>query len=128
MKLYLGIVWWNAVSYTATIGTSGKAFCMASIPAKLPGWCKGPSFIKSLILWIASSSIITESEYFSPPCNTRCPTPFISSKLSTAWYLSNSSNITCAASVWFFKSFSPFIFSPLTLVVQKLPLIPTFSI
>ena len=42
----------------------------------------------------ASSVIITECEYFSPPCKTRCPTPFISSKFLTMLFFNNSSIIS----------------------------------
>ncbi len=41
MKLFAGIVWWKAVSNTATCGTLGIRAVIASIPVMLAGLCNG---------------------------------------------------------------------------------------
>lgn len=43
MNASSGIVWWKAVSNTATCGTPGRALDMASIPLRLAGLCSGAS-------------------------------------------------------------------------------------
>ena len=73
------MVWWNAVSNTATIGVSGISPWQASIPIIFGGLWSGAKSIQSLIASITLSSIITELAKFSPPWTTLWPTAPISS-------------------------------------------------
>ena len=65
------MVWWNAVSNTATCSRPGRAACTAWMPARPAGLCSGASGIKERIAAITSSSTSTESVNFSPPCTIR---------------------------------------------------------
>ncbi len=69
------MVWWNAVSNTATCGRSGRAARTASMPARLAGLCSGASGLNERIAAITSSSTSTDAVNRSPPCTTRWPAP-----------------------------------------------------
>ena len=60
----------------------GTIFLHASIPNIHAGLCSGAKSLYSLKTLITSSFITTDSAIFSPPCTSRCPTAFISSRLS----------------------------------------------
>ena len=70
-----GMLWWNAVSNTATCGRSGRTARTASIPARLAGLCSGASGLTDPMAAITSSSTSTEAVNRAPPCTTRWPTP-----------------------------------------------------
>ena len=55
-----GIVVWNAVSNTATLGTPGSALMQASMPAMLAGICSGPRWMFSRSSLSTSASTSTE--------------------------------------------------------------------
>ena len=67
-------VWWNAVSNTATCGTSGKASRAPRMPSRFAGLCSGASGTSSRIAVTTSSSTTTGSVNRGPPWTTRCPT------------------------------------------------------
>merc|ERR1711969_523625 len=69
-----GRVWWNAVSNTATCGTSGKAFFAAVIPWRFAGLCSGASTDSSSMLISTSGVMRVGSKNRAPPCTTRWPT------------------------------------------------------
>ena len=70
-----GMVWWNAVSNTATCGSPGRMALTASMPARFAGLCSGASRANSRIAAMTSSSTRTEALNRSPPWTTRWPTP-----------------------------------------------------
>ena len=74
-KALAGMVWWNAVSNTATCGSPGRAARIASMPARLAGLCSGARWLTEPIAATTSSSTSTERVNRSPPCTTRWPTP-----------------------------------------------------
>src|SRR5262245_54488209 len=78
-----GIVEWNAVSNTATCGTSGRAARASRIASSAGVLWRGAMRERSSIAASTSSSISTGSVYFAPPCTTRCPTASAASKPST---------------------------------------------
>ena len=65
------MVWWKAVSKTATMGTPGMTFWQASMPVMLAGLWRGARGTHSRMASITSSVMRTEAENFSPPCTTR---------------------------------------------------------
>ena len=69
------MVWWNAVSKTATWGSSGRMALIASMPARFAGLCNGASRVNSRIAAMTSSSTSVEALNRSPPWTTRWPTP-----------------------------------------------------
>ena len=71
------MVWWNAVSNTATCGSPGRMALTASMPARFAGLCSGASRANSRIAAMTSSSTRTESLNRSPPWTTRWPAPMI---------------------------------------------------
>ena len=79
MNAFAGIVWWNAVSNTTTIGVFGISAWHALIPIMFAGLWSGASLTKSSRFSNTSSLTNTDFEYFSPPWTTLCPTAEISS-------------------------------------------------
>ena len=73
-----GMVWWKAVSNTATMGTPGMTFWQARIPVRLAGLCRGARGMQSSIAFSTASSISTDLLNASPPWTTRWPTAPIS--------------------------------------------------
>ena len=94
------MVWWNAVSKTATCFTSGNNALHAKIACKFAGLCKGAKSLHSSILAITSSVIITGCWKYSPPCTTLCPIASNSNFPSTETF----GKIEWSASVWFLIS------------------------
>ena len=78
------MVWWKAVSNTATCGTPGISSPHTRIPIRFAGLCRGARSLHSSTAWITSSVITTEDANFSPPCTTRCPIAFTSFRLAIA--------------------------------------------
>ena len=73
-----GMVWWKAVSKTATCGTSGRSVARRAVARTLGGLWSGARSKQSSIARSTSSSIRTEGVKRSPPCTTRWPTASIS--------------------------------------------------
>ncbi len=71
MKALPGMVWWKAVSNTATIGTSPMTALQALMPVMLAGLCSGAKGMHSSIAFMTSSLMSTEEANFSPPWTTR---------------------------------------------------------
>ena len=108
MQAQSGIVWWKAVSKTATLGTPLKIFSHASMPPRFAGMCKGPNFTSFWHLAMTAFVTLTESLKTSAPWSTRCPMASMSSGLPR-------SATTCSrASAWLagppapMRSTSPF--------------------
>ncbi len=77
-----GIVWWNAVSNTATCRTLKRSI-EHSIPAKLAGLCSGAKMQYLRIVSTTLLSMSVGSKKSGPPCVTRWPIAVRSSALST---------------------------------------------
>src|SRR5215218_9505140 len=69
------MVWWKAVSNTATWGVSGKLAMAMRMPSRLGGLCSGARGAWSAMAAMASSSIRVGAVSRSPPCTTRWPMP-----------------------------------------------------
>ena len=76
---FAGIVLWNVVSNTATIGTPGMTSLQLFMQAMLPGIWSGPSSAFFSQIRMTSSSMTTEDLKSSPLWSTLCPTALISS-------------------------------------------------
>ena len=61
------MVWWKAVSNTATMGTPGMTFSQALMPVMLAGLWRGARGMHSSMAAITSSVMRTEEANFSPP-------------------------------------------------------------
>ena len=73
------MVWWKAVSNTATWGTSGPMTAEhALMPVMLAGLWRGARGMHSSRADITLPSIFTEEAKVSPPWTTRWPTAWIS--------------------------------------------------
>ena len=72
------MVWWKAVSNTATMGVPGISSWQALMPMMLAGLCRGARGLHSSMAAITSSVIRTDWANFSPPWTTRWPTASIS--------------------------------------------------
>ena len=72
------MVWWKAVSNTATMGVPGMTSWQARMPIRLAGLCSGPRGMNSSMAASTSSLMMTDSENLLPPCSTRWPTAPIS--------------------------------------------------
>ena len=97
------MVWWNAVSNTATIGTSSPITArQALMPVMLAGLCSGANGVHSSSAVMTASSILTEQANFSPPWTTRWPTASISfMEVTTPYSALVSLSMTAAmASEW----------------------------
>ncbi len=75
------MVWWKAVSNTATMGTPGMTFSQAWMPVMLAGLWRGARGMHSSRAAITSPVMRTEEANFSPPWTTRWPTASISEAL-----------------------------------------------
>src|SRR5215207_2146665 len=69
------MVWWKAVSNTATCGVSGKLAMAMRMPSRLLGLCSGARGAWSAMAAMAASSIRVGAVSRSPPCTTRWPMP-----------------------------------------------------
>src|SRR5215212_9913905 len=69
------MVWWKAVSNTATCGVSGKLAMAMRMPSRFGGLCSGASGAWSAMAAMASASIRVGSVSRSPPWTTRWPIP-----------------------------------------------------
>src|SRR5919112_2602580 len=69
------MVWWKAVSNTATWGVSGKLAMAMRMPSRLLGLCRGARGAWSAMAAMASASIRVGSVSLSPPWTTRWPIP-----------------------------------------------------
>ena len=76
-----GMVWWKAVSKTATCGSPGKMVSQAVMPARLGGLCRGAMAMHSSMAARTPGVTRAEFENFSPPWTTRWPT-------ASTWILS----------------------------------------
>ena len=96
------MVWWNAVSNTATIGTPGMSAWHALMPMMLAGLCSGARGLHSSIAFMTSSLMSTDLANFSPPWTTRWPTASISFIEPTTPFLGSTSAFSTAwiASLW----------------------------
>jgi len=66
------MVWWKAVSNTATWGTSWPSTArQASMPMMLAGLCRGARGVQSSTACITWSVMRTELAKLSPPWTTR---------------------------------------------------------
>ena len=72
-KALAGMVWWNAVSNTATCGSSGRAARIASMPVRSAGFCNGASGANDRIAAMTSSS--TRTEFAEPLAPVHHPVP-----------------------------------------------------
>ena len=88
------MVWWKAVSNTATLGTPLKICWQASMPPRLAGMCNGPNLTSFLHLAITLASTLTESLNTSAPCSTRWP------MASMSLGLPRSATTCLSASAW----------------------------
>src|SRR5665213_1616059 len=72
------MVWWNAVSKTATCWTGGtaseKCARAALYASRLCGLWRGARLHNDSISFSISASMMTDSYNLSPPCTMRCPT------------------------------------------------------
>ena len=103
------MVWWKAVSNTATWGTSlPMTAVQALMPVMLAGLCSGAKGVQSSRAFMTSSVMRTEQANFSPPWTTRWPTASISLMLFTTPYSSLVSlSMTAAmASEWVGRAMS----------------------
>src|SRR5512132_4175547 len=69
------MVWWKAVSNTATCGMSGKLAMAMRTPSRLLGLCSGASGTCSAMARMVSSSTRVGAVSRSPPWTTRWPMP-----------------------------------------------------
>ncbi len=111
------IVWWNAVSKTATPLIFGKAFWNALIPVRFAGLWSGAKSLTSSIAFITSSVITTLSLNFSPPWTTRWPTPSISLIDFNICKSISFFNNKLTATLWSLHVNRSFNFSPFSLIV-----------
>ncbi len=72
------MVWWKAVSNTATMGTPGMTFWQARMPVRLAGLWRGARGMQSSMALSTAPSMRTDLLKASPPWTTRCPTAPIS--------------------------------------------------
>ena len=113
------MVWWKAVSNTATMGVLGMTSLQASMPVMLAGLWRGARGMHSSRAFMTSSVMSTEPAKASPPWTTRWPTASISCMepmtplslstraFSTAWMASewvgmatSTAFSTCLPSTW----------------------------
>src|SRR5215218_9052964 len=69
------MVWWKAVSNTATCGVSGKLAMAMRMPSRLLGLCSGARGAWSAMAAMAAASSRVGSVSRSPPWTTRWPIP-----------------------------------------------------
>src|SRR5215213_11702837 len=69
------MVWWKAVSNTATWGVSGKLAMAMRMPSRLGGLCRGARGAWSAMAWMVAASTRVGAVSRSPPCTTRWPMP-----------------------------------------------------
>src|SRR5215211_473348 len=69
------MVWWKAVSNTATCGVWGKLAMAMRMPSRLLGLCNGARGTWSAMAAMAASSIRVGAVSRSPPWTTRWPMP-----------------------------------------------------
>src|SRR4029453_806570 len=92
------MVWWKAVSNTATCGVSGKLAMAIRMPSRLLGLCSGARGDWSAMAWMAAASIRVGAVSRSPPWTTRWPMPASSPIGSPA--VSNAPNTRLNPSEW----------------------------
>ena len=76
------MVWWKAVSKTATCGVFGSSSRSRSMQASALGLCSGASSSHRASLARASSSTRVASQKYSPPATMRLPTASMASRVS----------------------------------------------
>ena len=124
------MVWWNAVSKTATWGVPGMIFSIASIPFRLAGLWSGANGVHSLTFSNSSLVMSTLEANFSAPCTTRWPTASMSLKFFRQPYLASVrvSRMKAMPTVWSGMAFSRITFSPfLSVNLRNESGRPTFS-
>ena len=104
------MVWWKAVSNTATWGVSGITFSQASMPMRLAGLWRGPRGMHSRMASFTASVTSTEAENLVPPCSTRWPTAPISTMERMAPFSGSCRALSIISVAWTWFS----IITPLT--------------
>ena len=67
------MVWWKAVSNTATFGTPGHAFSQATMPSRFAGLWSGASGEHFAMPFFVAAVIFTGAAKSAAPCTTRWP-------------------------------------------------------